>query len=110
MEKTKYFIVYGKVQGVMFRQTLIRAAQKRNLEAGATNSDDGKNVEFCLSGDEKMIQEIIDFLKSGQDINSWSPKINEVQELPSGKSISEHEVSTDNVDNFKWSTDIEMFL
>lgn len=110
MEKTRFFMVQGKVQGVMFRQTLIRGAQRRNLSAGATNSSDGLKVDFCLVGNNEKIQEIIDFLKSDVSINSWNPEISAVHEYPEGKTVSEHEVNTENVDGFEWSTDIEMFL
>lgn len=110
MEKTRFFTVEGKVQGVMFRQTLIRGAQKRNLKAGATNSSDGLKVDFSLAGENEKIQEIIDFLKSGTSINSWNPEIKVVHEYPKGKSVTDHEVNTENVDEFKWSTDIKMFL
>jgi hypothetical protein len=34
---SRYFIAIGKVQGVMFRQTIMRGAMKRGIKAGATN-------------------------------------------------------------------------
>lgn len=56
----RYFQAIGKVQNVMFRQTLIRAAAKRGLQAGATNSKKNRNeVLFTLNGDDSKINEIV---------------------------------------------------
>ena len=52
METRKTFLVKGNVQGIMFRQTVIRGAKKRALKAGATNDPDDRNiVRFTLEGD-----------------------------------------------------------
>ena len=58
---------WGRVQNVMFRQTLIRGAQKRGIEAGASNDASDRNmVTFTLSGSPDMVGEIISFLSSGR--------------------------------------------
>lgn len=106
---TRYFVVKGNVQGVMFRQTLIRGAQKRKLEAGATNLSTGE-VSFVLEGDESQIEDIISYLKSGKKINSWDARIDEVNEIEEGIPFDNHTVTTQNVDTFNWSEDIEMYL
>lgn len=60
--RTRYFKANGRVQRVMFRQTLIRAAQHRGLVAGASNTRDNTNeVTFTLSGDNAKIEEILKF-------------------------------------------------
>lgn len=62
--KTRYFKGHGQVQRVMFRQTIIRAAQRRGLVAGASNSkSDINEVTFTLSGDNNKIEEILQFFR-----------------------------------------------
>lgn len=106
-----YYKVIGNVQGVMFRQTLIRGALKRGLQAGATNLSDG-SVSFVLNGEESQIEEIILFLKSGKVINSWKAQVEQLLVLPEEDGIlfEDHQVTTDNVDNFNWSEGVEMYL
>ena len=38
----KSFEVFGKVQGIMFRQTFIRGLEKRKISGGATNDPQNK--------------------------------------------------------------------
>jgi acylphosphatase len=95
----------------MFRQTLIRGAKKRGLEAGATNSAvERHRVDFTLRGDNNKIEELITILKSGKPINSWGAKVTSLIENTSGIPLNEHEVTTTNVDNFKWKKGVEMYL
>lgn len=54
----KHFSVWGKVQQVMFRQTLIRGCIKRNLECGASNLENNE-VLFTIKGDSDKIEEIV---------------------------------------------------
>ena len=108
---TKSVRVRGKVQGVMFRQTFIRALQKRNLKGGATNHPkDLHEVSFTLSGEEEFIREILEKLKEGHPINSWGATVQTLEELPDVIPIENHEVTTENVDNFNWSSGVEMYL
>jgi len=67
-------------------------------------------VAFALSGDNAKIQEIVDFLKAGNRLNSWGAKVNKLQESNKGNKIEEYDVNTDNVDSFKWRGDVEMYL
>jgi acylphosphatase len=108
---TRYFLARGEVQGVMFRQTLIRAAIKRDLIAGATNQPNPNEVSFALAGENHKIQEIIDFLKSGKPINNWGAKIMEVVEFTDKKDpIETYQVTTSNVDSFEWSPNVDFYL
>eukprot|EP01122_Echinamoeba_exundans_P014742 TRINITY_DN6732_c0_g1_i1.p2 TRINITY_DN6732_c0_g1~~TRINITY_DN6732_c0_g1_i1.p2 ORF type:complete len:100 (+),score=16.53 TRINITY_DN6732_c0_g1_i1:23-301(+) len=78
----RYFTVKGRVQQVMFRQTLIRAALKRNLRGGATNSKRDRNeVTFTLEGDGSKIDEIVNFMKTGKPPNSWGAQVEKKHEL-----------------------------
>jgi acylphosphatase len=106
--KIRTFLAKGKVQGVMFRQTLIRGAQKRKLKCGASNLPDGNIVKFTLEGDNNLIQEIIDFMKSGKPINNWDAKIDEI--IEEGNPDSKYQVTTENVDTMNWNPNVEMYL
>jgi acylphosphatase len=106
--KIRTFLVKGKVQGVMFRQTLIRGAQKRKLKAGASNLVSGNQVRFTLEGDNNLIQEMVDFLKSGRPINNWNAKIDEVIEENTPE--TSYQVTTENVDTMNWNPNVEMYL
>ncbi|KAH3762862.1 Acylphosphatase family protein [Pelomyxa schiedti] len=108
---TRYFTVCGKVQAVMFRQTLLRGAGKRGLKAGASNSAQNKNeVTFTLSGQNSAIQEIVDFMKSGKALNDWGAQVAELVETSTGKPIESHQVTSSNVDQFHWNPDVTMYL
>ncbi|TNF01162.1 MAG: hypothetical protein EP326_05050 [Deltaproteobacteria bacterium] len=111
MECRKTFLVKGKVQGIMFRQTVIRGAEKRGLCAGATNDPTDRSiVRFTLQGDESLIQEIVDFMTAGKKLNSWGACVESLEELSPSIDINAHEVTTLNVDGFKWTSGVEFFL
>ncbi len=107
----KHFVVSGVVRNVMFRQTIIRAAQKRRLKAGASNIVDRYDTaRFALEGTEKEIQEFVDWATRGKTLNSWGAYIENIREEGSDKSITDYQVNTDNVDDFRWNPDIEMYI
>jgi len=106
-----HFRVQGRVQGVMFRQTLIRAAQRRGLQAGASNVGDGA-VVCVLKGDATAIEAILAGLKRGDSLNSWGAQVRSLVRIePSaGLALHAHQVTTDNVDRFRWNPRVNMFL
>ena len=106
----KSYVVKGKVQGVMFRQTVIRAAQKRSLQAGATNLASGNEVSVSLIGEDAGINEIISGLEKGEPINSWQALPESVSLLDEFIELSEHQVTMENVDSFNWSGGVEFYL
>ncbi|RLA64584.1 MAG: hypothetical protein DRQ88_00565 [Epsilonproteobacteria bacterium] len=106
----RYFKALGKVQGVMFRQTIMRGAMKRGLKAGATNLPSKNEVDFMLEGEDAVIQEMVDFIKSGKAINDWDAKIEKLEEVNTDDSIGDYEVTTENVDSFNWSTNVNFYL
>ena len=108
---TKYYQTRGKVQNVMFRQTFIRGAQKRDLAAGATNDDIfSDRVFFVLHGEETDVLEYIEKIKEVKVINSWGATVEEITELPSGGELKSFQVTTENVDQFNWNPDVEMYI
>jgi acylphosphatase len=105
------FYVTGNVQGVMFRQTFIRAAEKRALRGGVSN--DAKNnmcVHCSLIGDEEAIDQLITKLRTGRPINSWNAYVQELYLHEHFIELSKHQITTDNVNQFNWSPDIEFYL
>ena len=106
-----FFLVEGRVQGVMFRQTFIRAAAQRGLAAGASNLPD-RRVSCYLAGEEAEMEAVLAGLRSHKPINSWGALITELTIVPpkEGISLQNHQVTTENVDRFNWNPNVEMYL
>ncbi|GAB9465540.1 hypothetical protein Gpo141_00002946 [Globisporangium polare] len=107
------FEVRGKVQNVMFRQTLIRATLKRGLAGGASNDRADKQlVRVTLRGDDERIDELVALLRSGTTLNDWGAKAASVHEVECahGKALDAHQVTTDNVDTKNWNPNVTMFI
>jgi acylphosphatase len=107
---TRFYVARGRVQGVMFRQTLIRGAQKRGLRAGATNLPGGDEVAMTLEGEEKAILDLVETARRTRPLNSWGATIEELVDEGHGRPIEDHQVTTENVDGFSWNPNIEMYL
>lgn len=56
--------VHGRVQGVGFRYSTQREAQRLGLTGYARNMDDG-SVEVVACGDSQKVEALIDWLKAG---------------------------------------------
>ena len=106
---TRYFQAQGRVQKVMFRQTLIRGLQARGIAGGATN-EAGGHVTITLTAPSSSIEEVVEIMASGKKLNSWGARCTEFTECVVGKAISEHQVSTANVDGFNWNKNVKMFF
>ncbi|TMW69340.1 hypothetical protein Poli38472_001496 [Pythium oligandrum] len=109
----RFFRVRGKVQNVMFRQTVIRAMIKRGLEGGATNDKADKTlVHMTLVGDNHIVQELVDAIASGKALNDWGAKATEVKEVEEthGKQLAKHQVTTGNVHARNWNPNCTMYL
>jgi len=106
----RFFLAKGKVQNVMFRQTVIRAAARLKLQAGATNTPKKDEVLLTLIGEPEKIDLLVTNMQRMPKLNSWGATINALTELDKGPSLPEHQVSTDNVDSFSWNPDVELYL
>lgn len=106
----RFFLARGKIQGVMFRQTVMRGAHRRNLRAGATNLPGGREVAITLDGDDGAIDEMVATAAKLQPLNSWGAAIETLTEMESGRELEEHQVTTENVDDFSWNPNVDMFL
>ncbi|MHC4930753.1 MAG: acylphosphatase [Planctomycetota bacterium] len=100
----------GRVQGVMFRQTFVRALQKRALKGGASNARHRRDeVTFTAEGEAAAVEELIHKLGS-RPLNSWGARVEAVEILDEVIPIERHEVTTVNVDDFAWSPGVEFYL
>jgi acylphosphatase len=106
----RFFLARGRVQGVMFRQTLIRGGQNRRLQAGASNLPNGREVAFTLEGEAEAIAALVEALRTRQPLNSWGARVDCLLEQDSGDPVEAHQVHTGNVDGFSWNPNIAMYL
>jgi acylphosphatase len=78
----RHLTVTGNVQGVFFRDSVRREAEKRGVAGWARNCPDG-NVEVVLEGDESDVLSLIDFCRN----NPGHARVEDVivkEEEPSG--------------------------
>ncbi|CEG37474.1 Acylphosphatase-like domain [Plasmopara halstedii] len=111
--RSRWLEVRGKVQKVMFRQTVIRAMQKRGLEGGASNDRQDKNlVRITMRGNPDQMEEIVTALREGNPINDWGAMATSVEDVDSesGMVMEAHQVTTTTVDNRSWNPNVTMFL
>lgn len=64
MTVAKRILVSGRVQGVFYRDSCRREADRLGLSGSARNLDDGR-VEVIAEGDEGAVQDLIDWCRSG---------------------------------------------
>jgi acylphosphatase len=106
-----FLVARGRVQNVMFRQTVMRAAMSRGLVAGATNvKTEGDRVDITFEGDGAKIQEIVQGMTSGKKLNSWGARCSSVEMAAHGVPALQHEVNTSNVDKIDWVPGVEFYL
>lgn len=60
----KRILVSGRVQGVFFRDSCRREAERLGVAGAARNLDDGR-VEVVASGDEDAVDRLIDWCREG---------------------------------------------
>ncbi len=105
------FLVRGKVQAIMFRQTFIRACLQRNIVAGASNSNADKSCVICsVECSVELYLKLKHDLQTRDTLNSWGAKVVLVEELSDYVSLSKHQVTTTNVDDFNWTAGVEFYL
>jgi acylphosphatase len=64
--QTVHLLITGKVQGVFFRETARKVAEKLNIKGWIKNTRDEK-VEAMISGEEKDVNDFINWCKTGPD-------------------------------------------
>lgn len=63
---TIHLLIKGKVQGVFYRATAKKIADKLNITGWIKNTKDD-NVEATITGDEDRLQEFINWSKVGPE-------------------------------------------
>ncbi len=66
MKRQAVLKIYGKVQGVFFRDSSRAEAQELNLSGWAKNEIDG-TVEIVAEGEDKNLKKFIEWCKYGPD-------------------------------------------
>ena len=74
MKKQVILQVYGQVQGVSFRYSAQRKAEELNLAGWVKNEQDG-SVKIVAEGNEKKLDKLIDWCKSGEEIPTKIDKV-----------------------------------
>lgn len=64
MKKQVVLKIYGKVQGVFFRDSTERKAKELNLSGWVKNEPDG-TVRIVAEGEEKDLKELIEWCRAG---------------------------------------------
>lgn len=64
--ETVHLLISGKVQGVFFRETARELAEELHITGWIKNTPDGK-VEALVTGDEKGLNDFINFCKTGPE-------------------------------------------
>jgi len=77
-------VAHGRVQGVFFRDSTRREAERRGVSGWATNTADG-TVEVVLEGSADAVDAMLSFLRAGPGHASVS-SLDVAEEEPEGLS------------------------
>ncbi len=61
---TVHLMIKGEVQGVFYRATAKKIAEKLHVNGWIRNTDEG-NVEAMVTGNEQVVQQFIEWCKKG---------------------------------------------
>ena len=76
--------IHGRVQGVFFRETVRRAAERHGVAGTATNREDG-SVEVVLEGDGEAVRAVEETARQGPR-GARVDRVEAVDERPEGLS------------------------
>lgn len=108
---TVHYRARGRVQRIMFRQTMIRAALKRGLKAGVSNDPGRRDVVFIvLQGTVECIADMVAWMTSGEDLNNWGSRVETLEEEQTSRLLDDYQINTNNVNDFNWNPNITMYL
>ena len=75
-------VAHGRVQGVFFRDTVGKEAERRGVAGWVRNRDDGM-IEAVFEGDPDQVQAMVDLCGSGPE-NAEVAKLEAGEEQPEG--------------------------
>jgi acylphosphatase len=75
-------VVHGRVQGVWFRETVRRAAQRHGVSGWVRNRSDG-TVEAVLEGPEEAVERLVEICRRGS-AEARVDRVDVVMEPPEG--------------------------
>ncbi len=84
MKKRVVLKIYGRVQGVFFRDSSRRKAKELNLSGWVRNEPDGI-VQIVTEGEEKDLKELIEWCRAGGTEYARVDKVNIEWLEPSGQ-------------------------
>ncbi|TCV87450.1 acylphosphatase [Sulfurirhabdus autotrophica] len=67
MEHTKHLLLFGRVQGVFFRESFAQKADELGITGWIRNLSDG-SLEATIQGTEANIDEMIKWARSGPEL------------------------------------------
>ena len=76
-------VIEGRVQGVFFRDSCLREAQRRQVSGWVTNRADGR-VEAVFEGEPAAVQAMLDWAHHGPPSAQVS-RVDIAEEQPSGE-------------------------
>jgi acylphosphatase len=76
-------VIRGRVQGVFFRDTLRRIAERHGVAGWARNTREG-TVEAVLEGEERDVEAVVDFARRGPESASVAGVDVDEEEEPQG--------------------------
>lgn len=111
-----YFEAYGVVQGVHFRQTIVRSCKLKNITAGVSNDKTNPNKVSCFfSGNKQAIDEFYKLIISTHPLNSRGADIEKTQNLNLPESsnslfLESFDIHTKNIDSYFWDSKVEIYI
>ena len=67
MRTIRRILIYGRVQGVFFRESMCREAQSLNVTGWVRNCIDG-SVEAMLQGEPEAVDKMIEWARQGPEL------------------------------------------
>jgi acylphosphatase len=77
-------LVSGRVQGVFFRDSCRREAQRVGVGGWVRNLSDGR-VEACFEGDDDVVQRLVEWCRTGPGA-AYVTDVEAIDEDPQGES------------------------
>ena len=75
-------VIHGRVQGVFFRDSLRRLAERNGVTGWARNTWEG-TVEAVLEGDEQSVEPVVRFAHAGPE-GAQVERVEVIDEQPEG--------------------------